>query len=102
MTTEHLRPLLDDMTSLHLFFRVSERLARAWGCRSLEIGEDHGIVEARRWYARHCGWVTWCEDWWRERLPNNSARLWNEPPALTSTPLPPGLAVSAWHMSCKA
>ena len=29
MTTEHLRPLLDDMTSLHLFFRVSERLARA-------------------------------------------------------------------------
>ena len=29
MTTEHLRPLLDDMRSLHLFFRVSERLARA-------------------------------------------------------------------------
>ena len=28
MTTEHLRPLLDDMRSLHLFFRVSERLAR--------------------------------------------------------------------------
>ena len=29
MTTEHLRPLLDDMRSLDLFFRVSERLARA-------------------------------------------------------------------------
>ena len=28
MTTEHLRPLLD-MRSRHLFFRVSERLARA-------------------------------------------------------------------------
>ena len=29
MRTEHLRPLVDDMRSLHLFFRVSERLARA-------------------------------------------------------------------------
>ena len=35
------------------------------------------------------------EDWWRERLPNNPAQLWNKPPAFTSTPLQPGLGVSA-------
>ena len=29
MTTEHLRPLLDDAHSTHLFFRLGENLARA-------------------------------------------------------------------------
>ena len=47
MTTEQFRPLLDDMRSLRLFFRVSERLARAKVLEG-EIGEDHGAVEARR------------------------------------------------------
>ena len=43
------------LRSLRLFFLVSERLGPRGGRRSSEFGEDHGIVEARRRWAWHCG-----------------------------------------------
>ena len=83
LTTEHLRPLLDDARALQLFFTVAQKDVPEAVVDLIRVERLTSLTkpDGAAWSQ-----VTWCVDWSLGTPHNSSVRRWNRQGAPANTP----------------
>ena len=97
MTTDHLRPLLDNVRDLHLLFSVREQLATGMAPQEVvEIGRMGRLTALKKPNGSEASCLVKCfAGWCRGPSPSKSAKRLKQAPLRFNALCPPKLAASA-------